>query len=91
MAFPQKCLLTVPRVQGETREPKKDMIYIDSEGNQKHVKDVDAKLVEREREGVHPGKVMAVTRGTHSGLLCEVLALGCLLPFAIVVVEEWGG
>ncbi|CAL5220378.1 g2383 [Coccomyxa viridis] len=61
--------------QGETREPKKDMIYIDSEGNQKHVKDADAKLVEREKEGVHPGKVMAVTGGTHSGLLCEVLAL----------------
>lgn len=51
------------------------MIYIDSEGNQKHVKDADAKLVEREKEGVHLGKVMAVTGGTHSGLLCEVLAL----------------
>lgn len=61
--------------QGETREPKKDMIYVDSEGNQKHVKDADAKLVEREKEGVHPGKVMAVTGGSHSGLLCEVLAL----------------
>ena len=73
--------------QGETREPKKDMIYVDSEGNQKHVKDADAKLVEREKEGFHPGKVMAVTGGTHSGLFCEVLALepkvrpigGCML------------
>ena len=63
------------RGQGETREPKKDMIYVDSEGNQRHVKDADAKLVEREKEGVHPGKVMAVTGGTHSGLLCDVLAL----------------
>ena len=62
-------------VQGETREPKKDMIYVDSEGNQRHVKDADAKLVEREKEGVHPGKVMAVTGGTHRGLLCDVLAL----------------
>ena len=51
------------------------MIYVDSEGNQKHVKDADAKLVEREKEGIHPGKVMAVTGGSHSGLLCEVLAL----------------
>ena len=27
------------------------------------MKDADAKLVEREKEGVHPGKVMAVTGG----------------------------
>jgi hypothetical protein len=51
------------------------MIYLDAEGNQKHVKEAGAKLVEREKEGVHPGKVMAVIAGTHGGLLCEVLAL----------------
>ncbi|CAK0782938.1 hypothetical protein CVIRNUC_006133 [Coccomyxa viridis] len=61
--------------QGETREPKKDMIYVDAEGNQRHVKDADAKLVEREKEGVHPGKVMAILAGTHAGLMCQVLAL----------------
>ena len=51
------------------------MIYLDADGNQKHVKEAGVKLVEREKEGPHPGKVMAVTGGTHSGLLCEVLAL----------------
>lgn len=51
------------------------MIYLDADGNQKHVKEAGVKLVEREKEGAHPGKVMAVTGGTHSGLLCEVLAL----------------
>ena len=51
------------------------MIYVDAEGNQRHVKDADAKLVEREKEGVHPGKVMAILAGTHAGLLCQVLAL----------------
>lgn len=51
------------------------MIYVDSEGHQKHVKDADAKLVERERKGVHVGKTMRCITGTHAGLLCEVLAL----------------
>ena len=48
---------------------------MDAEGNQRHVKDADAKLVEREKEGVHPGKVMAILAGTHAGLMCQVLAL----------------
>ncbi len=51
------------------------MIYVDSEGHQKHVKDADAKLVEREKKGVHVGKTMRCIAGTHAGLLCEVLAL----------------
>lgn len=51
------------------------MIYVDSEGHQKHVKDADAKLVEREKKGVHVGKIMRCIAGTHAGLLCEVLAL----------------
>ena len=41
----RECLLSMLCMQGETREPKKDMIYIDSEGNQKHVKDAAAQLV----------------------------------------------
>lgn len=61
--------------QGESREAKKDMIYVDAEGHQKHVKDADAKLVEREKRGVHVGKTVRCIAGTHAGLLCKVLAL----------------
>lgn len=59
---------------GETRE-KKDLVYVDAEGVMKSSKPVDEKLVERRKEGVHPGKVMRVVDGRHSGLLCEVVAL----------------
>lgn len=51
------------------------MIYVDAEGHQKHVKDENAKLVEREKRGVHVGKTMRCIAGTHAGLLCDVLAL----------------
>ncbi|KAI7838635.1 hypothetical protein COHA_007562 [Chlorella ohadii] len=59
---------------GETRE-KKDLVYVDADGVMKSSKPVDEKLVERRKEGVHPGKVMRVVDGRHSGLLCEVVAL----------------
>ncbi len=51
------------------------MVYVDAEGHQRHVKGVDAKLQERERRGVAAGKTMRCVSGTHSGLLCEVLAV----------------
>jgi hypothetical protein len=51
------------------------MIYVDADGHQKHVKDENAKLVEREKRGAHVGKTMRCVAGTHAGLLCEVLAL----------------
>ena len=41
---------------GESRE-KKDLVYVDAEGVLKSSKPVDEALVERRREGVHPGKV----------------------------------
>ena len=56
---------------------------MDAEGNQRHVKDADAKLVEREKEGVHPGKIMAILAGTHAGLMCQVLALEPKASFRI--------
>ena len=59
---------------------------MDAEGNQRHVKDADAKLVEREKEGVHPGKVMAILAGAHAGLICQVLALEPRASFQILSV-----
>lgn len=59
---------------GESRE-KKDLVYVDDQGVMRSSKPVDGQLVERRREGVHPGKVMRVVEGRHSGLLCEVQAL----------------
>lgn len=38
------------------------MVYVDAEGVMKSSKPVDEKLVERRREGVHPGKVGARRR-----------------------------
>ena len=52
---PRMVLLSRP-CAGESRE-KKDLIYLDANGHVKASKPVDEKLVERRREGVHPGKV----------------------------------
>jgi hypothetical protein len=70
--------------QGESREPKKDMVYVDAEGHQRHVRDADAKLQEREKRGVHVGKTMRCIAGTHSGLLCEVLAVEPKVSFCLL-------
>jgi hypothetical protein len=62
-------------LQGESRDPKKDMVYVDAEGHQRHVKDAGAQLVERQRTGPAVGKAMRVVAGTHAGLLCTVLEI----------------
>ena len=62
-------------MQGESREPKKDMVYVDAEGHVKHVKDAGAQLVERQTKGAAAGKAMRVVAGTHAGLLCTVLEI----------------
>ncbi|KAK9830438.1 hypothetical protein WJX72_011748 [[Myrmecia] bisecta] len=61
--------------QGESRDAKKEMIYTDADGHQKHVKRLDDQLKERQKKGVAVGKTMRVIDGRHSGLLCEVLAV----------------
>ena len=38
---------------GESREPKKEMIYVDEKGQQRHVKRVGDKLVEREKVQIY--------------------------------------
>lgn len=53
---------------GDSREAKKDMIYVDELGRQRHVKRVGDKLVEREAAGFDKGALVAVTSGPHSGL-----------------------
>lgn len=62
-------------MQGESREAKKDMVYVDADGHQKHVKDANAKLQEREKKGIAVGKTMRCISGTHSDMLCTVLAI----------------
>jgi G patch domain/KOW motif-containing protein len=61
---------------GESREPKKDMIYVDEHGRQRHIKRVGAKLVEREAVGFSKGALLAVTHGVHKGLYGRVLSTG---------------
>ena len=45
---------------GENREGKPDMVYVNADGQQKHVKTLDDKLVARPKAGVQPGKQMRV-------------------------------
>lgn len=61
---------------GESREPKKDMIYVDAEGRQRHVKRVGDKLVEREKSGYSKGALHAITSGAHKGLYGRVVSSG---------------
>ena len=61
---------------GESREPKKDLIYVDEHGRQRHVKRVGDKLVEREKTGYAPGALMAITSGAHKGLYARVVSTG---------------
>ena len=61
---------------GESREPKKDMVYVDEKGRQRHVKKVGDKLVEREKSGFTKGALLAVTHGVHKGLYGRVVSTG---------------
>lgn len=57
---------------GETREQKQDMVYVNEEGVQRHVKGIDDKLTVRQKAGPAPGKTMAILGGRHADMLCEV-------------------
>lgn len=63
---------------GESREAKKDMIYVDESGRQRHVKKVSEKLVEREKVGFVKDALVAITAGPHKGLYGRILSLGGL-------------
>ena len=60
---------------GETRAAPKEMVVYDAEGNIKHTRTANDRLVERIVKGPAVGKTMRVTRGRHSGLLCTVAAI----------------
>ena len=60
---------------GESRAAPKEMVVYDSEGNIKHTRTANDRLVERIVKGPAVGKTMRVTRGRHSGLLCTVAAI----------------
>ncbi|KOO34519.1 hypothetical protein Ctob_009557 [Chrysochromulina tobinii] len=61
---------------GDTREPKKEKIYVDERGRQRHVKRVGDKLVEREASGFDKGALVAITAGPHQGLYGRVQSTG---------------
>ncbi|KAL1499716.1 hypothetical protein AB1Y20_012403 [Prymnesium parvum] len=63
---------------GESREAKKDLIYVDEQGRQRHVKKVGEKLVERGPTGMNKGAVVAITAGVHEGLYARVVSVGGL-------------
>ncbi|EFN53037.1 hypothetical protein CHLNCDRAFT_53994 [Chlorella variabilis] len=55
---------------GESRD-RPDLVYVDSQGVQRSSKPVDEKLVERRREGVHPGKARNAAALRDAGV-CDV-------------------
>ena len=61
---------------GDSRESKKDMIYVDEKGRQRHVKRVGDKLIEREATGFAKGALVAITAGAHNGLYGRVMSTG---------------
>ncbi|GAQ87593.1 G-patch domain-containing protein [Klebsormidium nitens] len=61
---------------GETRGPKPDLVAAPgSDGRPRNSRKVDEQLVEREKKGVHVGKVMEIVTGRHSGLKGEILSI----------------
>jgi G patch domain/KOW motif-containing protein len=53
--------------QGETREPKPDMVYRNEDGVQKHRKLIDEKLELREKK-IEPGADIEIVGGRHAGM-----------------------
>ena len=58
---------------GDTREGKKNLIYVDESGQQRHMKSEDDKLVEVDDGSLKPGRVVHVVAGRHKGLQVRVL------------------
>lgn len=57
---------------GESREAKRELVVYDSQGNIKHTRTAEEKLVERIAEGPAVGKTMRILKGRHAGLLCHI-------------------
>ena len=73
---------------GESREAKKDMIYVDDQGRQRHVKRVGDKLVERAKTGFSQGALVAVTDGVHKGLYGRIVSTGGVPRAPVCTVRE---
>lgn len=76
---------------GESREGKKDMIYVDDQGRQRHVKKVGEKLIERGPSGINKGAVVAITSGVHDGLYARVVSSGGLKDNLRLVLKLMNG
>jgi G patch domain/KOW motif-containing protein len=61
---------------GESREPKQMMVLPrDKDGRQRHVRDLDQKLVAFRPEGIHPGNLVGVVSGEHEGMYARIVQL----------------
>eukprot|EP00039_Didymoeca_costata_P020234 m.340556 g.340556 ORF g.340556 m.340556 type:complete len:487 (+) comp19376_c0_seq1:162-1622(+) len=57
---------------GESREKPKEMIALDADGNRKHMRNLDEKLVEREIVSIRVGAYVFIKGGNHSGLYGKI-------------------
>jgi G patch domain/KOW motif-containing protein len=60
---------------GESRVRADLVLPTGPDGKVRNLKTLDEKLVERVKPGVHPGKVMVIVCGQHSGMLAKVLSV----------------
>uniref|UniRef100_A0A7S0RN92 G-patch domain-containing protein n=1 Tax=Pyramimonas obovata TaxID=1411642 RepID=A0A7S0RN92_9CHLO len=60
---------------GESRVQADLVLPTGPDGKVRHLRTLDEKLVEREKPGVHAGKVMVIVAGPHRGMLAKVLSL----------------
>jgi len=61
---------------GESREPKPDLVYVDAEGRQRHIKPVGEKLTVRGPTGLQKGALVSITHGPHAGLDGTIQTVG---------------
>lgn len=75
---------------GESREKKKDMIYVDEHGRQRHVKKVGEKLVERGPTMLQPEALVAIESGPHKDLYARIVSIGGMASDMRAVVRLTG-
>lgn len=61
---------------GQSREPKPDLVYVDAEGRQRHVKPVGEKLTVRGPTGFQKGAPVRIAHGAHAGLEGTIQSTG---------------
>lgn len=63
---------------GESREARGDLVYVDAEGRQRHVKPVGEKLTARGPTGLQKGAAVTIAHGPHAGLDGTIVSVGGL-------------